>query len=84
MSATVTIERITGDNVSTLFPDIDTRLVLDLNEAQSKQSAREGGELEGYDEEQVKLMDERCIVVDENDQPIGSGSKKTCMFSHSY
>ncbi|WEW57367.1 isopentenyl-diphosphate delta-isomerase idi1 [Emydomyces testavorans] len=81
MSVTTTLtetDRITRENVSSLFPDVDTRLVLDLNELQSRQSAREGGELEGYDEEQIRLMDERCIVVDENDQPIGSGSKKTC------
>nr|KMM66330.1 isopentenyl-diphosphate Delta-isomerase II [Coccidioides posadasii RMSCC 3488] len=69
---------ITSENVSSFFSEVDTRLVLDLNELKSKQSAREGGELEGYDEEQIKLMDERCIVVDENDQPIGSGTKKTC------
>ncbi|KAI1981541.1 isopentenyl-diphosphate delta-isomerase idi1 [Ophidiomyces ophidiicola] len=79
VTATVTeVQRITGENVSSLFPDVDTRLVLDLNELQSRQSARAGGELDGYDDEQVKLMDERCIVVDDNDQPIGSGSKKTC------
>lgn len=35
-------------------------------------------ELAGYDEEQIRLMDEVCIVLDENDQPIGSASKKTC------
>jgi len=32
----------------------------------------------GQDEEQVKLMDEVCIVVDENDNPIGTASKKDC------
>lgn len=34
--------------------------------------------LEGYDAEQVRLMDEVCIVLDEDDKPIGSASKKIC------
>jgi len=35
-------------------------------------------DLSGYDFEQAKLMDERCIVVDENDRPLGALDKKTC------
>ncbi|KAL1413613.1 isopentenyl-diphosphate delta-isomerase idi1 [Vanrija albida] len=34
--------------------------------------------LDGYDEEQVRLMEERCILVDENDKAYGEGSKKQC------
>jgi hypothetical protein len=36
-------------------------------------------DLSEYDPEQSKLMDERCIVVDENDVAIGALDKKTCM-----
>ncbi|KAJ2892789.1 isopentenyl-diphosphate delta-isomerase [Zalerion maritima] len=53
---------ITAENILRLFPDIDT-----TSEA-----------LEGHDEEQIRLMDEVCIVTDENDQPIGNASKKLC------
>lgn len=35
-------------------------------------------DLSGYDAEQSRLMDERCIVVDEQDCPIGALDKKTC------
>ncbi|KAF8342960.1 NUDIX hydrolase domain-like protein [Cantharellus anzutake] len=35
-------------------------------------------DLSGYDKTQSKLMDERCIVVDENDKAIGALDKKTC------
>jgi len=35
--------------------------------------------LKGYDQEQARLMDERCIVVDENDRAIGALDKKTCL-----
>jgi len=36
-------------------------------------------DLKGYDQEQARLMDERCIVVDENDRAIGALDKKTCL-----
>ncbi|ODV86178.1 hypothetical protein CANARDRAFT_197247 [[Candida] arabinofermentans NRRL YB-2248] len=32
----------------------------------------------GHDEEQIKLMDENCIVLDYNDTPLGAGTKKLC------
>ena len=35
-------------------------------------------DLAGLDETQVKLMEEECILVDKNDQVIGSASKKVC------
>ena len=38
-------------------------------------------DLTGYDEEQIRLMEEVCIVVNEDDVPMGSGSKKRCMYS---
>ena len=34
-------------------------------------------DLSGYEFEQAKLMDERCIIVDENDKPLGALDKKT-------
>jgi hypothetical protein len=35
-------------------------------------------DLEAYDEEQVRLMEERCILVDDQDVAYGEGSKKRC------
>ncbi|KAH8809117.1 NUDIX hydrolase domain-like protein [Xylogone sp. PMI_703] len=55
-------EPITAQNILRLFPDIDTS----------------SSSLEGHDEEQIRLMDEVCIVTDENDKPIGNLSKKIC------
>ncbi|PWA03794.1 hypothetical protein BB558_000055 [Smittium angustum] len=34
--------------------------------------------LDGYDEEQIRLMEERCILVDTEDKNIGSDTKKNC------
>lgn len=81
MSSTTTTtdaQAITAENVRTLFPDVNTGLASTLS---NNSSARDGGELAGYDEEQIRLMDEVCIVLDDNDTPIGSASKKTCTHS---
>jgi isopentenyl-diphosphate delta-isomerase len=55
-----------------LFPEINTEL------ATQARSATHDQDLEGYDEEQIRLMDEVCIVLDDDDLPIGSASKKVC------
>ncbi|KAH7165489.1 NUDIX hydrolase domain-like protein [Dactylonectria macrodidyma] len=67
MSTTTTVtttaaQPITAEAMLRLFPDID---------ASSEP-------LSGHDEEQIRLMDEVCIVLDENDKPIGTASKKIC------
>jgi isopentenyl-diphosphate delta-isomerase len=38
-------------------------------------------ELANYDAEQSKLMNERCILVDEDDNILGAADKKTCVLS---
>lgn len=63
---TTRLEPITASNILRLFPDIDTS-----SEA-----------LDGHDVEQIRLMDEVCIVLDDNDKPIGNFSKKICMYSY--
>jgi len=75
MSATVTVTQpaITADNVLRIFPEVNTSLI------GAASSSNNDTDLAGYDEEQIRLMDEVCTVVDENDKPIGSASKKTCM-----
>ncbi|KAK9422532.1 hypothetical protein SUNI508_00395 [Seiridium unicorne] len=65
MSTTTTVTDaapITAQSILRLFPEIDTT----------------SAALEGHDEEQIRLMDEVCIVLDENDKPIGTASKKLC------
>lgn len=39
-------------------------------------------DLGSYDPEQSRLMDERCILVDEQDHAIGTADKKTCTQRH--
>lgn len=47
--------------------------------AGSSTEESEGSELfEGHDQEQIKLMEELCIVLDNEDTPVGAGTKKLC------
>lgn len=79
MSATTTVTQTstnTAENVLRLFPEVNTSLI-----GAARNSASSDADLEGYDEEQIRLMDEVCIVLDDNDIPIGSASKKVCMWT---
>lgn len=68
-SSTAQATEITAENILRLFPEIDTGLATQNTP---------GTELEGYDDEQIRLMDEVCIVLDNDDLPIGSATKKIC------
>ena len=75
MSTTTTqTQTITADNVLRLFPEVRVNLTT------TSQAPRVDADLEGYDEEQIRLMDEVCIVVDYDDVPIGTASKKVCQW----
>lgn len=74
MATTTVTTTVTAANVRTLFPNVAPYLALTHNASTSSTS----DELEGYDPEQIRLMDEVCIVLDTDDNPIGSASKKTC------
>ncbi|KAG5647974.1 hypothetical protein DXG03_007008 [Asterophora parasitica] len=45
---------------------------------QAAKAALASIDLSSYDPEQSRLMDERCILVDEDDNAIGAMDKKTC------
>jgi isopentenyl-diphosphate delta-isomerase len=68
MSTTTTTatesQPMTAETLLRLFPDIDTS----------------SDALSGHDEEQIRLMDEVCIVTDDNDIPVGKASKKICVY----
>ncbi|KAL6248473.1 isopentenyl-diphosphate delta-isomerase idi1 [Rhinocladiella similis] len=76
-----TTTAITRENVTTLFPDVHTRLIgadMAPNATPEASSSASNDDLAGYDEEQIRLMDEVCIVLDHNDGFLGSASKKAC------
>ena len=83
MSTTITTTSVQGqsdsssssNNILHLFPEVDPGLATSTTSTE----AAPNDDLNGYDEEQVRLMDEVCIVVDQNDRPVGSASKRVCM-----
>ena len=86
-TTTTSTQTITASNVSSLFPDVSTRLVgapsptnntAHINGTTAHTDDPTDTSLSGYDAEQIRLMDEICIVLDANDVPIGTASKKTC------
>lgn len=82
MSSTTTVtttaaSAITADNILRLFgSDVNTNVI--GAGARQASTGNSDSDLAGYDEEQIRLMDEMCIVLDENDVPIGSATKKVC------
>ena len=77
-STSTQTQTVTADNLIRLFPEVDTHLV------ESHRVPTNENDLQGYDEEQIRLMEEVCIVLDENDVPIGSASKKVCTCQHNF
>ncbi|KOC18681.1 putative isopentenyl-diphosphate delta isomerase [Aspergillus flavus AF70] len=67
---------ITAENVHELFPEVEALSA--VSPVTCGVSAAESGDFEGYDEEQVWLMDEVCIVLDVDDEPISRASKRVC------
>lgn len=67
-------QTITAENIIRLFPEVNASL------ASSHKAPTTDSDLQGYDEEQIRLMEEVCIVLDNDDNPIGSASKKVCTF----
>lgn len=49
------------------------------SDTSSTQSSTQETELfDGHDEEQIRLMEELCIILDYDDHPLGAGTKKLC------
>lgn len=69
---TTQAQTLTAERFLQRFPDVR------INVPTTSPVPRADTDLEGYDEEQIRLMDEVCIVLDYEDNPIGTASKKVC------
>jgi isopentenyl-diphosphate delta-isomerase len=78
-STTTQTATVTADNVLRLFPEVRTNPGTSSLGTSSVATGTDAV-LEGYDEEQIRLMDEVCIVLDPDDVPIGTASKKVCQW----
>lgn len=76
------VKSLKSEEIFEIFPEV---IPLEKSSGLSSSStASAGNETEdkdvfnGHDAEQIKLMAENCIVLDYEDVPIGSGTKKLC------
>ena len=69
---------LSSRNMSTTTVTVTTQ----LTPSQAAAAALATIDLKGYDAEQTRLMSERCILVDEQDRPLGAADKKTCEHTH--
>jgi isopentenyl-diphosphate Delta-isomerase len=77
MSATTTTT-LTAQNILHLFPEVNTTLSATSPSTSTSTPQTNDNDLSGHDAEQIRLMDEVCIVLDTSDNPLGTASKKTC------
>ncbi|KAL2707597.1 Isopentenyl-diphosphate Delta-isomerase [Kluyveromyces marxianus] len=71
------VKSLNQDYILEKFPD-----VIPLNNRPNTRSTESSDTsdnlLNGYDKEQIRLMNENCIVLDWDDNAIGAGTKKLC------
>ncbi|SCU82873.1 LADA_0C08416g1_1 [Lachancea dasiensis] len=73
------VENLNAESILAKFPEV-IPLKERPNSSSSEGSQDEKGDLvfDGHDEEQIRLMNENCIVLDWNDHAVGAGTKKLC------
>ncbi|SCV05741.1 LANO_0H14158g1_1 [Lachancea nothofagi CBS 11611] len=73
------VENLNAESILDKFPEV-IPLQKRPNTASSEGSGNEKGDLvfDGHDEEQIRLMNENCIVLDWDDSAVGAGTKKLC------
>lgn len=73
------VKGLSGNDVLELFPEV-IPLQKRPNTHSSDSSAEDARDkvFFGHDDEQIRLMNENCIVLDWNDEAIGAGTKKLC------
>lgn len=82
MSETVTyaqlVEGLQDDEILQQFPEVIPLSNTTGCPTSSGSASSDDDVFKGQDEEQIRLMEELCIVLDYNDKPIGAGTKKLC------
>ncbi|SCV03806.1 LAME_0H13366g1_1 [Lachancea meyersii CBS 8951] len=73
------VKGLDAQGILAAFPEV-IPLQKRPNTASSEGSGNDNGDLvfDGHDEEQIRLMNENCIVLDWDDNAVGAGTKKLC------
>lgn len=73
------VHNLTDEQILDRFPEvIPLHQRPNSKASESSSTAKDENIFGGYDEEQVRLMNENCIVLDWNDKIVGCGTKKLC------
>lgn len=59
---------------------VERSIGMSASHVNGKVAAADDVSLQGFDEEQVRLMEERCIVLDHDDNVLRDGTKKECTY----
>lgn len=73
------VESLSAEDILNDFPEV-IPLQKRPNTKSSESSSEDAKDkvFSGHDEEQIRLMNENCIVLDWNDEAVGAGTKKLC------
>ncbi|CUM63013.1 uncharacterized protein PRCAT00000575001 [Priceomyces carsonii] len=75
------VQRLKEDDILSKWREVTPlKKISGIPRSAGSASETDGSEnvFEGHDEEQIRLMDELCIVLDYYDKPVGAGTKKLC------
>ncbi|QFZ29700.1 putative isopentenyl-diphosphate Delta-isomerase [Clavispora lusitaniae] len=73
------VQSLSRDDILSKWPEVTPLKQISGTPTSAESSSTVDSQLfEGHDKEQIKLMEELCIVLDYNDTPVGAGTKKAC------
>lgn len=72
------VESLSADDILREFPEVIHLNRITGAPRSAGSSAEPDDVFTGHDIEQIKLMEELCIVLDNDDKPVGAGTKKLC------
>ncbi|KAL3232229.1 Isopentenyl-diphosphate delta-isomerase [Nakaseomyces bracarensis] len=72
------VESLSGDDILDKFPEIIPLQKRPNTHSSNEEVSKEDNVFSGHDQEQIRLMNENCIVLDWEDEAVGAGTKKLC------
>ncbi len=72
------VKNLKEEDILSKFPEVIPLHKSSYSASSSDKHETVDDVFQGHDEEQIRLMNENCIVLDYNDYPVGAGTKKLC------
>lgn len=71
-------EKVHALTAADIIEQFDVTPLAETTGKPTSQASSDDAILSGHDQEQIRLMEELCIVLDYEDYPVGAATKKTC------